>query len=56
MPKGYVHITEDIKNPAKMGAYGKLRGARDGGRHALSFGPPVATERERTVSHFTAVK
>lgn len=43
MPKGYVIITEDIKDPAKMGEYGKLAAKAMGGATLLSFGPAVET-------------
>jgi uncharacterized protein (DUF1330 family) len=43
MPKGYVIITEDIKDPAKMAEYGKLAMQAMGGATLLSFGPVVET-------------
>jgi uncharacterized protein (DUF1330 family) len=43
MPKGYVIITEDIKDPAKMAEYGKLASQAMGGATLLSFGPAVET-------------
>ena len=43
MPKGYVIITEDVKDPAKMGEYGKLAAQTMGGATLLSFGPAVET-------------
>ena len=43
MPKGYVIITEDIKDPAGMAEYGKLAIQAMGGATLLSFGPAVET-------------
>ena len=43
MPKGYVIITEDIKDPAGMAEYGKLAGKTMAGATLLSFGPAAET-------------
>ena len=43
MPKGYVIITEDIKDPAGMAEYGKLAARRWAARRVLSFGPAAET-------------
>ncbi len=43
MPKGYVIITEDIKDPAGMAEYGKLASKTMGGATILGFGPAVET-------------
>jgi uncharacterized protein (DUF1330 family) len=43
MPKGYVIITEDIKDPAGMAEYGKLASQTMGGAKVLAFGPAVET-------------
>lgn len=43
MPKGYVIITEDIKDPAGMAEYGKLAMKTMAGANLLSFGPAVET-------------
>jgi uncharacterized protein (DUF1330 family) len=37
MPKGYVIITEDVKDPAAMAEYGKLASTAMGGATLLSF-------------------
>lgn len=37
MPKGYVIITEDVKDPAGMAAYGKLASKAMGGSTLLAF-------------------
>lgn len=41
MAKGYVIITEDIKDPAGMGEYAKLASQTMAGATILSFGPVV---------------
>jgi uncharacterized protein (DUF1330 family) len=43
VPKGYVTITEDVKDPAAMGEYGKLAAQAMSGATLLSFGPAVET-------------
>ncbi|MEX7468898.1 DUF1330 domain-containing protein [Mycobacterium adipatum] len=43
MPKGYVIITEDIKDPAGMAEYGKLASKAMTGATVLGFGPAVET-------------
>ncbi|MBJ7338299.1 DUF1330 domain-containing protein, partial [Mycolicibacterium sp.] len=43
MPKGYVIITEDIKDPAGMAEYGKLASQTMGAAKVLAFGPAVET-------------
>lgn len=43
MAKGYVIITEDIKDPAGMAEYGKLAGKAMTGATVLGFGPAVET-------------
>ena len=37
MPKGYIVITEDVKDPAGMGEYAKLAGKAMAGATLLSF-------------------
>ena len=37
MPKGYIIITEDVKDPAGMAEYGKLASKAMGGSTLLSF-------------------
>jgi uncharacterized protein (DUF1330 family) len=39
--KGYVIITEDIKDPAGMAEYGKLASQTMGNAKLLAFGPAV---------------
>ncbi|ABM14955.1 MULTISPECIES: DUF1330 domain-containing protein [Mycolicibacterium] len=39
MAKGYVIITEDIKDPAGMAEYGKLASQTMGNAKVLAFGP-----------------
>jgi uncharacterized protein (DUF1330 family) len=41
--KGYVIITEDIKDPAGMAEYGKLASQTMGNAKALAFGPAAET-------------
>jgi uncharacterized protein (DUF1330 family) len=41
--KGYVIITEDIKDPAGMAEYGKLASQTMGNAKVLAFGPAVET-------------
>jgi uncharacterized protein (DUF1330 family) len=41
--KGYVIITEDVKDPAGMAEYGKLASQTMGSAKILSFGPAVET-------------
>ena len=43
MPKGYVIITEDVKDPAGMAEYGKLAGKAMAGATLLSFDPAAET-------------
>ncbi|WP_395310715.1 DUF1330 domain-containing protein [Mycobacterium sp. AMU20-3851] len=43
MAKGYVIITEDIKDPAGMAEYGKLASKAMAGATVLGFGPAVET-------------
>ncbi len=43
MAKGYVIITEDIKDPAGMVEYGKLASQTMGNAKVLSFGPVAET-------------
>jgi uncharacterized protein (DUF1330 family) len=43
MPKGYVIITEDIKDPAGMAEYGKLAMQTMANATVLAFGPPAET-------------
>jgi uncharacterized protein (DUF1330 family) len=43
MPKGYVIITEDIKDPAGMAEYGKLASQTMGSAKVLAFGPAAET-------------
>ena len=37
MPKGYIILTEDVKDPAGMAEYGKLASKAMGGSTLLSF-------------------
>jgi uncharacterized protein (DUF1330 family) len=39
VPKGYVIITEDVKDPAAMGEYAKLASKTMGGATILAFDP-----------------
>jgi uncharacterized protein (DUF1330 family) len=41
--KGYVIITEDVKDPAGMGEYGKLASQTMGTAKVLAFGPAAET-------------
>lgn len=41
MAKGYVIITEDIKDPEGMGEYAKLASKTMGNAKILAFGPPA---------------
>jgi uncharacterized protein (DUF1330 family) len=41
VPKGYVVITEDVKDPAAMGEYAKLAGKAMAGATILAFDPNV---------------
>lgn len=43
MAKGYVIITEDIKDPAGMAEYGKLASQTMGNAKVLAFGPAAET-------------
>ena len=43
MAKGYVIITEDIKDPEGMAEYGKLASKTMGSATVLAFGPAVET-------------
>ena len=43
MPKGYVIITEDIKDAAGMAEYGKLASQTMGNAKVLAFGPAAET-------------
>jgi uncharacterized protein (DUF1330 family) len=43
MAKGYVIITEDIKDPAGMAEYGKLAMQTMANATVLAFGPPAET-------------
>jgi uncharacterized protein (DUF1330 family) len=43
MPKGYVIITEDIKDAAGMAEYGKLASQTMGSAKVLAFGPAAET-------------
>lgn len=43
MAKGYVIITEDIKDPAGMAEYGKLAMKAMGGATVLAVGPAAET-------------
>jgi uncharacterized protein (DUF1330 family) len=43
MPKGYVIITEDIKDPAGMAEYGKLASQTMANATVLAFGPAAET-------------
>lgn len=43
MPKGYILITEDVKDPAGMAEYGKLASQTMGGAKVLAFGPAAET-------------
>ena len=43
MAKGYVIITEDIKDPAGMAEYGKLASQTMSGAKVLAFGPAAET-------------
>lgn len=43
MAKGYVIITEDIKDPAGMAEYGKLASQTMANAKVLGFGPAVET-------------
>jgi uncharacterized protein (DUF1330 family) len=43
MPKGYLIITEDIKDPAGMAEYGKLASQTMANATVLAFGPPAET-------------
>lgn len=47
MPKGYIILTEDVKDPAGMGEYAKLAGKAMAGSTLLSFAQnPEALEGE----------
>ena len=47
MPKGYIIITEDVKDPAGMAEYGKLAAKAMAGSTLLSFDPkPEVLEGE----------
>lgn len=47
MPKAYIVITEDVKDPAKFGEYGKLAAKAMDGATLLAFDPsPQALEGE----------
>lgn len=47
MPKGYIIITEDVKDPAVFAEYGKLAGKAMAGATLLSFDPkPEVLEGE----------
>jgi hypothetical protein len=47
MPKGYIIITEDVKDPAGFAEYGKLAGKAMAGATLLSFDPkPEVLEGE----------
>ncbi|KWX66926.1 DUF1330 domain-containing protein [Mycobacterium sp. NAZ190054] len=39
MPKAYIVITEDVKDPAGMAEYGKLASQTMGNAKVLAFGP-----------------
>jgi uncharacterized protein (DUF1330 family) len=39
MPKAYILITEDVKDPAGMAEYGKLASKTMGNAKVLAFGP-----------------
>uniref|UniRef100_A0A5Q5CJX4 DUF1330 domain-containing protein n=1 Tax=Mycobacterium sp. (strain JLS) TaxID=164757 RepID=A0A5Q5CJX4_MYCSJ len=41
MPKAYVLLTEDVKDPAGMAEYGKLASQTMGTAKVLAFGPAV---------------
>jgi len=41
--KGYVLLTEDVKDPAGMGEYAKLAGQTMGEAKVLAFGPVTET-------------
>lgn len=43
MAKGYVIITEDVKDAAGMAEYGKLASQTMGNAKVLAFGPAVET-------------
>lgn len=43
MPKGYIIITEDVKDPAGMGDYAKLAGKAMAGATLLSFDTKAET-------------
>jgi uncharacterized protein (DUF1330 family) len=43
MAKGYVILTEDIKDPAGMAEYGKLASQTMANATVLAFGPPAET-------------
>ena len=43
MAKGYVILTEDIKDPAGMAEYGKLASQTMGTAKVLAFGPAAET-------------
>ncbi|MDZ4266152.1 MAG: DUF1330 domain-containing protein [Mycobacterium sp.] len=43
MPKGYVIITEDVKDAAGMAEYGKLASQTMGNAKVLAFGPAADT-------------
>jgi uncharacterized protein (DUF1330 family) len=43
MPKGYVIITEDVKDAAGMAEYGKLASQTMANATVLAFGPPAET-------------
>ena len=43
MPKGYVIITEDIKDPARYGGVRQAGRPDDGRRQLLAFGPAADT-------------
>lgn len=43
MPKAYIILTEDVKDPAKFGEYGKLAAGAMGGVNLLAFDPAPKT-------------
>jgi uncharacterized protein (DUF1330 family) len=43
VPKAYILITEDVKDPAGMAEYGKLAAQTMGSANVLAFGPATET-------------
>ncbi len=51
MPKAYILITEDVKDPAGMAEYAKLAGKAMAGATLLSFDPKPEALEGRVARH-----